>query len=362
MSEQMAIMPHSHYKNACDFIREITGKTDPIKSGDWATEAKAAFESNSGSGATIKYSEGLEFFAITYNDVSGYNVMGIGDCTDTDVVIPPTHDGLPVISIDLTAFLGNASIVSAVIPTSVLRIRYSAFNSCSNLKTVTICNPNVEMECFSGIAGMYTMFSGCDNLTDIYVPWGEGEKEGAPWGAPNATIHYDTDVSRYDFVDYEAMAKELQGKLDVAQNNLVSVIGRTIKEISSQDLDGATNVGPYAFYNCSLVHVELPDTVTSIGGSAFSSCRSLESVVVSAGIQNIYASVFSSCQALQLVDFSKCTQVPVIPNTSVFTGVPTTCVILLPDALYDEWIVATNWVALAVTYVKKSEYVEGAEA
>ena len=28
--------------------------------------------------------------------------------------------------------------------------------------------------------------------TDIYVPWAEGEISGAPWGATNATIHYNT--------------------------------------------------------------------------------------------------------------------------------------------------------------------------
>jgi hypothetical protein len=28
-------------------------------------------------------------------------------------------------------------------------------------------------------------------LTDIYVPWSEGDVANAPWGATNATIHYD---------------------------------------------------------------------------------------------------------------------------------------------------------------------------
>ena len=36
--------------------------------------------------------------------------------------------------------------------------------------------------------------SGCTELTDIYVPWASGEIGGAPWGATNATIHYDSTV------------------------------------------------------------------------------------------------------------------------------------------------------------------------
>ncbi len=33
-------------------------------------------------------------------------------------------------------------------------------------------------------------FSSCNNLLDIYVPWGEDEVANAPWGAVNSNIHY----------------------------------------------------------------------------------------------------------------------------------------------------------------------------
>lgn len=35
-------------------------------------------------------------------------------------------------------------------------------------------------------------FRKTSRLADIYVPWSEGEVAGAPWGATNATIHYNT--------------------------------------------------------------------------------------------------------------------------------------------------------------------------
>ena len=35
------------------------------------------------------------------------------------------------------------------------------------------------------------IFTGCNDLTDIYVPWAEGTVAYAPWGAPTTcTIHY----------------------------------------------------------------------------------------------------------------------------------------------------------------------------
>ena len=36
------------------------------------------------------------------------------------------------------------------------------------------------------------LFQGCTGITDIYVPWSSGAVGGAPWGASNATVHYDT--------------------------------------------------------------------------------------------------------------------------------------------------------------------------
>ena len=38
------------------------------------------------------------------------------------------------------------------------------------------------------------LFEECTNLTDIYVPWAEGTVNNAPWGATNATVHYNHQV------------------------------------------------------------------------------------------------------------------------------------------------------------------------
>lgn len=37
-----------------------------------------------------------------------------------------------------------------------------------------------------------TFNSNITTITDIYVPWAEGEVANAPWGATNATVHYNT--------------------------------------------------------------------------------------------------------------------------------------------------------------------------
>jgi hypothetical protein len=57
-------------------------------------------------------------------------------------------------------------------------------------------------------------------------------------------------------------------------------------------------------------------------------------------------------------DFSKHESVPTLEATSAFKSIPSDCKIVVPDALYDEWIAATNWSTYAANIVKSSEFTE----
>ena len=194
-------------------------------------------------------SEGLAFTAID----GGYEVSGIGTCEDTDIVIPSSYNNLPVTSIGSGAFRDCASLTSITIPDSVTSIGSNAFSGCTNLiqkvngvsyvdKWVVGCDSSVTSvslrnntvgigdrafyDCSSltsivipnsvtsigedafiycssleniKIPGSVTYigadaFFDCGSLTYIYVPWNEGEISGAPWGAPNAAINYNSEV------------------------------------------------------------------------------------------------------------------------------------------------------------------------
>ncbi len=87
----------------------------------------------------VKYSSGLEI------DEEGY-VLSLGDCTDSDVVIPPkTADGIDVIAIDASAFAGEP-ITSISIPATVVEIGRRAFNGCSALTDVYYDGTEAEWE------------------------------------------------------------------------------------------------------------------------------------------------------------------------------------------------------------------------
>lgn len=90
------------------------------------------------------------------------------------------------------------------IPDTVEVIENSAFNTCRMLDIQHLpaslreignyafwdCQALTEIH-FHGTPTIGTnIFWACRKLLNIYVPWSEGDVAGAPWGATNATIHY----------------------------------------------------------------------------------------------------------------------------------------------------------------------------
>lgn len=70
------------------------------------------------------------------------------------------------------------------LPNKILSILTQSFASCPNLQTVRMGN---GMRSIGGDA-----FQNCPALTDIYIDAPEDSISGAPWGATNATIHWNT--------------------------------------------------------------------------------------------------------------------------------------------------------------------------
>ena len=115
---------------------------------------------NDGVDSQIKESEGLKFEL--NDDESSYIVMGIGTCTDTDIVIPSTYQGLPVTGIANSAFSQCESITSVIIPDSITSVGNGSFAFCYSLKSVSIGNSVTEIQ--------LNTFEGCNSLTNINIP------------------------------------------------------------------------------------------------------------------------------------------------------------------------------------------------
>jgi hypothetical protein len=59
---------------------------------------------------------------------------------------------------------------------------------------------------------------------------------------------------------------------------------------------------------------------------------------------------------MSFYDFSHHTAVPTLANANAFTGIPSDCKIIVPDALYDKWVSATNWSTYASYIIKKTDW------
>ena len=119
-----------------------------------------------------KHSVGLEY--TLSDDGASYIVTGLGECTDTEIVIPSIYKGLPVTSIGNVAFFGCSSLTSVEIPDSVTSIGEFAFAYCSSLTSVVIGDSVTSID---GHA-----FWDCDSLTSVTFKNTEG------WKASSYTI------------------------------------------------------------------------------------------------------------------------------------------------------------------------------
>lgn len=119
--------------------------------------------------------------------------------------------------------------------------------------------------------------------------------------------------------------------------------------------DGVTNIGNYSYQRSGCTHVYIPDSLVSIGFCAFHTSIKLTYISpIPPTLNRIGQSAFAYT-ALQVLDCRRCVSIPTLDGTDALSSKPT---IIVPDALYDEWIAATNWSSLASKIVKASEYVE----
>ena len=62
-----------------------------------------------------------------------------------------------------------------------------------------------------------------------------------------------------------------------------------------------TKIGEYAFQGSAVTSVYMPESITSIGTSAFSGCQNLESVALPESLTTLGYSAFKACQNLESV-------------------------------------------------------------
>ena len=275
-----------------------------------------------------------------------YRVLGMGECKDTEVLIPALHNGKTVTGIDEKAFRDCHDLTSIDIPAGVKRIGYGAFSGCSALTEISVHDNNLSFRSENGILfnkdqtklicypagktqtsysvpssvtsiGSYAfcdcshltslsvpnnvtsigscVFRGCSSLSSISLPF----IGSSAHGSSNAYLGYDFGASAYSenskYVPTTLKTVVITGGSTIDYNAFYECASISTVIIPR----GVTSIGYNAFHGCTgLTSISIPDSVKSIGAYAFYGCNRLTAIAIPRGVTSIGNSLFYGCDSL----------------------------------------------------------------
>ena len=240
--------------------------------------------------------------------LSESSIVGIGTCTQTELLFPRYNGKTEITQISENAFKGKSSITNAMIPDSVTSIGKDAFYNCTGLTSITIPNSvtSIDNWAFDGCTGLTSVtignsvtsigswaFRDCSNLQDIYIT------DVAAWcnisGLDNLMGNSSNNKNLYINNELVTSITIPNGVTAIPSSSFYNCTGLTSVTIP----DSVTSIGNYAFFGCSgLTSITIPDSVTSIGNGVFWVCTSLASITIPSGVTSIGDNAFNRCRGL----------------------------------------------------------------
>lgn len=252
-------------------------------------------------GFVVNHTKGL---ALEYTNVyidgvatEGYCVKGIGEATDSEIVIPNYYEDLPVIEIGASVFENNTSIVSVSVPDTVINFSLDGkiFKGCTSLERVSLGKTNR--------LGFET-FNGCTALKEAVIPEGVTEILSLTFEKCSSLTRVVLPDS-VEVIEYRAFAEcSSLSDVEISENASLNSIGNSafrdcvsLKKITLPE--NITQIGEGAFSQCTaLEKVKLPDSLTVISDVLFYGCTSLADVTLGNAVTEIGISVFEDCASL----------------------------------------------------------------
>lgn len=328
------------------------------------------------------------------NSVKSINSNTFANCSClTCVVIPES-----VSTIGYYAFYYCTSLKNIIIPEGVKAIEDDAFHQCYNLETITLPstlnsiggsafasevvsgeneNGGLVMEEFKrkiicNATTPPTLRSGAFscNIITMEVPFASmmAYKEDERWARYDIT-YLSKEVDGQNFVPTSDTEIELSSKNNEEDgyNGDVVIPGEVTIEDQTYTV---SSIGESAFADCTeITSVFIPESISTIAGTAFDGCTGLELLDMSESIAltSISSNTFSSCTALETVNFPisiesigasafancanlsnmslPCTTPPVLDNeNNPFEGVDATaCIISIPTESVSAYTQSDSW-------------------
>ncbi len=294
-----------------------------------------------------------------------YSVLGIGNYSGSDIVIPSTHEGKPVTKIADNAFYDKEHITSLKVADSVQEIGVRAFHYCIRLESIELGNgvkslgegafffctalENVDLgnnlaiigeNAFYNCIAIDTLvipdsvtdignmaFKYCDNL--IQLTLGKGlVRVGAEafvncyklvevynlssfnvgYGITDAGYAGAYSMAVHNSLESESLLTFAEGGYVFAYKYdkyfLVSQTGSEKELVLPDSINGSKyEIGSFAFYNrTTLEKIDMGNGITAIGNAAFYFCGSLTEITIPHGVTSVGSLAFSDCHSLVTVE------------------------------------------------------------
>ena len=281
------------------------------------------------------------------------------------------------------AFQDCSSLTSVTIPAKTTRLLNGAFKGCANLTSVTFpenseltevgnnafyfCKSLTSLELPDTVTtlGRFSLY--CPNLKKFVLPRrvSSFNMSEVCRGLPIEELHVNGDNVSLTLVDSSsgtnAVLKEIYYDGVLTETTESMFAGCTaLESFILGNPNALESIGKYTFSACvNLRFIDLSSwrNLTTIGEYAFNQCLTLGYIFMPPSVRTIYGSSFVNCPNVNYVFFGEHEWVPTIEKRSaLWPGVPSNATVVVPDKLYDEWIIHSKWSEIADRIIKMSDY------